>query len=521
MSTNFSSGQYVQPIPVGLLCSIHYAQQGFVTSIVVNPTNEELPFSVVTDLCEAGVISQRISTASKISRVDGVIVITDSNFKYTSCTGEVPECYYESIKKYITKLPTKCKFYAYGGEHYDNLNIATLTMASKLRSYGFNFIAGISVTANSVPSQLDAYIDTMGQSINKKLPIAIGYHISVGDTTNFVYRGLIADTVKKAHPTIDESGYVHQQIDGHEGDYTVAYSDAVTYDASKGTYAIFENNKIVHSISPHPEHNKLSKEFTCPVCGKTYTVGSGTTICADVDCPSRNYKNVVKLLIGCGLEQLPYGDYVKAVKSEELLSLENVFNLPQYSGKKIKTTLTNLLFNLLPISVTMANVDNVAQFVQKSKSQTAVHYYVHNADKIKSELQLNPSFTQNLVGWFSDKRHVETFDNIIHNPNIEIIEVQKKFHGDPIFVNQKICIAGKFQHGSLEEITSILNSYSADVTLDLTSDCSCLVVGHFRSEPKQIIDLANSYGVSVYNEDEFFSNFQIDKDLEKLQLQVY
>jgi NAD-dependent DNA ligase len=166
----------------------------------------------------------------------------------------------------------------------------------------------------------------------------------------------------------------------------------------------------------------------------------------------------------------------------------------------------------------MGNIDNVSQFVRQAKSQTAVHYYINNPDKVYSELRLNPMFAKNLVDWFSDGRHAETFDSIIHNQNIEIVEVQKKFKGDPIFINKKICIAGKFQHGSLEEITSILNSYSADVTLELTSDCSCLVVGHFRGEPKQIIDLAQSYNIPVYVEDEFFSSFQIDNDLEKLHL---
>lgn len=519
MSTTFSSGQYVQPIPVGLLCSINYAPQGFVTSIVANPTNEELPFTVVTDLCSANVISQRISSISKLSRVDGVIVITDSNFKYTSCTGDVPECYYKSIMKYIAKFPSKCKFYAYGGAHYNNLNVSAQALASKLRSYGFTFIQGISVTANSIPSQLDSYLDTMGQSINKELPIAVGYNVSIGASTNFVLRGLDADNVKNAKATIDESGYIHWQIEGEDDYYTVSYSDAVSYDASKGTYVVFEDGEIVYSISPHPIHGRLPKEFTCPICGNTYTVTpDSSTICTDSDCPSRNYKNVIKLLSGCGLEQLTYDEYKEVVNSGELTSLQSVFNLPKYADKKIKTTLINLLFSILPIAVTMGNIDNVTQFVRQAKSQTAVHYYIHNTDKIYSELRLHPLFAKNLVEWFSDGRHAETFDSIMHNPNIELVEIQKKFNGDPIFINQKICIAGKFRHGSLDEITSILNSYSADVTLELTSDCSCLVIGHFRGEPAQILDLAQSYGISTYTEDEFFRNFQIDNDLEKLYL---
>lgn len=518
MSTTFSSGQYVQPVPIGLLCSINYAQQGFVTSIVVNPSNEELPFSVISDLCSAGVVQQRISPASKISRVDGVIVVTDIDFRYADCVGEVPECYYESIKKFIAKWPTKCKFYAYGGAHYNNLNVATLMLTSKLRSYGFNFIGGISVTANSVPAQLDSYIDTMGQSINKIFPIAVGYNISIGSATNFVSRGLVSDTIKNAAPTIDESGYVHWSIAGAADNYTVSYSDAVAYDASKGTYVVLDGNEIVYSISPHPVYAKLSNEFTCPVCGKTYTISDEPTICADSDCPSRNYKNVVKLLAGCGLNKMSYDEYKDAVHSGKLTTLQDVFMLPQYAEKEVKITLTNLLFSILPISVTMGSVDNVTQFVQQAKSQTAVHYYIHNTDKLGAELRINPLFVKNLVDWFSDSRHVETFDSVIHNPNIKLIEVQKKFNGDPIFINKKICIAGKFQHGSLDDITAILNSYSADVTLNLTHDCSCLIIGHFHGEPPQLVDLAQSYGLSVYSEDEFFAAFQIDKDLETLHL---
>ena len=46
-------------------------------------------------------------------------------------------------RQFVTKFPSKCKFYAYGGSHYNNLNISSISLASKLRSYGFNFINGI------------------------------------------------------------------------------------------------------------------------------------------------------------------------------------------------------------------------------------------------------------------------------------------------------------------------------------------------------------------------------------------
>ena len=104
---------------------------------------------------------------------------------------------------------------------------------------------------------------------------------------------------------------------------------------------------------------------------------------------------------------------------------------------------------------------------------------------------------------------------MLKSDQIKIKSVSKKFEGAPIFRNKTICITGDFKHGTLEDIVSILQSYSAKVVTKFDNTVNCVVIGHFENEDPQIAQLATSYNVPIYSEDSFFKSYEIDLDIKK------
>ena len=93
------------------------------------------------------------------------------------------------------------------------------------------------------------------------------------------------------------------------------------------------------------------------------------------------------------------------------------------------------------------------------------------------------------------------------------------FDGAPIFRNKTIFITGTFKHGSLADIKSILESYSATVVTDFDSYIQCVLVGDIKEDIEgQAIIAARELHLPIFSESEFFARYEIDEDLEKFLL---
>ena len=91
----------------------------------------------------------------------------------------------------------------------------------------------------------------------------------------------------------------------------------------------------------------------------------------------------------------------------------------------------------------------------------------------------------------------------------------------PILRNKTICVTGKFIHGTLEDIISIIQSYSGKVVTSFDNSVSFVVVGHFENEDPNIIELAIGYHIPVYGEDDFFRYYGIDADMVDTSSNIY
>ena len=90
------------------------------------------------------------------------------------------------------------------------------------------------------------------------------------------------------------------------------------------------------------------------------------------------------------------------------------------------------------------------------------------------------------------------------------------FDGAPIFRGKRIFITGSFKHGSMEEISSILNSYSAEVTFDYEGKIDLVLVGDISEGVNGVaVKNAVSLRVPIMKESDFFKRYEIDDDIQQ------
>mgnify|MGYP002868044436 CR=1 FL=1 len=75
-----------------------------------------------------------------------------------------------------------------------------------------------------------------------------------------------------------------------------------------------------------------------------------------------------------------------------------------------------------------------------------------------------------------------------------------------------IYLTGKFIHGTEAEVSSILQSYSAEITSSTDADC-CIVGDIGEDIDGAMISKLRDLGVPIFNESEFFDVYEIDADV--------
>ena len=104
---------------------------------------------------------------------------------------------------------------------------------------------------------------------------------------------------------------------------------------------------------------------------------------------------------------------------------------------------------------------------------------------------------------------------MIDDDHIIITKTNRKFDGIPMLRNKTIAITGIFNHGSLQEVASILNSYSANVVFgNCHEKIDCVIVGNINENVDgSLINRARDENIAVFTESEFFARYDIDSDL--------
>lgn len=508
------SGSYVEIVPLGILCTLQYNEAGILQKIITSYNETDYKDSDILDsaitiqLKKLNIVPQRIQFTKGTTWIKGVLY-TKKLFKDE---GTLPDCIKRSLMKDLIDNMKDYTFYA-GHLKNDSYEFTGASLiCTRLSTFGFNVLPGYTVYDNSEMIPVDRVLK------EKNSPFAYPYISGVMIYESQLYwryipASLMQKMVRSTTNYLDEYGYIHTKVDFSKNGsdiIDVSYTNIVQYDVQPKAIVILDENNIINSRFK----SKMSKIVHCRVCGKVMSVPPvGFTCCEDVHCPSRLYPIIKHFLSVLKLPEMSFDEYKSYVKNKEIIGLTDIFILDKYKNIEVECTLSNLLFAVVPIQL-CRSVEFFQEFVNYS-SVEAVDYYIQNPDAIVSDLNLNKIYSKNFAEWLKDPYNVVELETLISNTsNIKITSVERKFEGAPIFRGKNICLTGKFIHGTLEDVMSILQSYSARVTTHFDNSIDCVVVGHFEQEDRNITGLAESYSIPVYGEDEFFASYEIDKDIE-------
>lgn len=514
-------GSFLGVVPLGLVCTLQYSDKGILQKMWPNlePTDTpdpnnilEMPFptNVTVSLEKAKVVPQRIQLpASGPTLVKGVLYAPKEFFR----EGYLPEAVFEDMIQDVTENPEDYQFYA-GDLRNSGLRFnGAIAIRNRLEVLGFKLIPGYSITEDFT----DTTFVRMLRSNRYPFPIPLfaGYMVFKNGNMDFYAPTFRQFTVSHVNSYTDKNGYVMADVYSSSDvlECTISYTDVVKYNVQKGTSVIVDSNNSVILGRPTDAYSrvKVSSDINCSICGKAIKVmAKGYTECADPHCQSKIYPDVIHFCNTLGLEILPFEKFTEYIKDKSIICLTDILTLDEYKDVKIKCTLGSLLTAIIPVMV-CSDPSVLQEFVVRAGSPEAVDYYMKNPESIEADLKLS---MPKVVRWLNDPYNLTTYETLLSMPEqVEINTVEKKFSGAPIFRNKVICITGKFKSGDYETVTSILKSYSAEVVTQFNNRVSAVLVGHFRDEDENIIQLAKSYGKPVYKETEFFNAYEISKDL--------
>lgn len=511
---------FVTFVPVGISATLQYNDRGIIEKVYRG--GRENKVDITSDIlpCVQGSAKKpfpfKISLKGGTTWVSGVIYTTQTFITH----GELPDCIHDDMVRSYQDDPDKFNFFA-GNVSSMAASFRGATHVRKwLSMSGFDVLPG-SLVPRTVNS--DSFLEIVNRSGFQFNPCHIAaYMIFRGNdciNVNTKIKQYVANCV---HVFNDEYGNIKAKIefkDTTDFSPVVDYSDVVKHNIQTGSRVVFDmyNNIVSSDCVDGKKRDKRSNKYVCTDCGLSFTVAeSGLISCPNPECTSKMYPRICKLTKTLNMPLITYDSYRKLVKTKQILSVLDVFELSQYKELTISTTLAKLLQAIVPVTV-VPKADVFTVLANKCTNNVDTFlYYINHPDKILSSLNIVNRDSQKLVAWLNDPNNATDVVNLINMPNIMIKLCDKKFEGAPLLRTKTIYITGKFVHGSVGDIIAILQSYSAKVVTELdSSDINCVIVGDSGEDINSVaVRTAKTFGAQIFTESEFFNMYQIDEDLQ-------
>jgi NAD-dependent DNA ligase len=352
-----------------------------------------------------------------------------------------------------------------------------------------------------------------------KYPLISGYIVYEGTDKPYFYPlNLQTITVTNTVQYVNHSGYVKYRVYYGDDCFTMNYPDAAFFNIKKDSQIVMDGGTVIWSNTKSSNHSdRLPKRIVCKSCGKILDVpDSGYMTCSDPYCTSLLYPRIERFCKVLGLEVLSKEQFDKYVDKSEIQIFPDLLLLPEYRDIKIQKNLWEIIFACLPMDVGIDKQWLIKFCNRCNNNYKTVKFYFDNPIQIYTELDMNVS--RRFAHWLSIPRNILELDTVVNSSQIEIPVHDKVmcFDGAPIFRNKTIYITGTFKHGSLADIRSILESYSATVVTEFDQYIQCVLVGDIKDGIEgQAILTARELHLPIFNESEFFAKYEIDEDLEK------
>lgn len=507
----FKPGQLVMPMPVGIPTTLQYNAKGILERVYNSVTDvspdTEVSYDMFNALYDHKVAPVKILLTGGTTRIKGVLYTG----KLYPGNGKLPE----SIMMDLT-----CEF----TEHPDSFNFFAGAISSTAAVFnGANSAKKWFSMCNfkQLPSFLTPTPVTktaFEQALYNNYPFIkdmIMYFIVYSrNEVQFVETGVQEYVIKKVDRYVDEYGNIKGMCTHTDGQIALDWSDIVRLNIQRKRCLVLDKSWTPIRCFGDTK-GLVSGTISCDICGKQIiSPMHGPVKCGDRNCPSNMYADFKHFIDSYNMPELPFTAYKEYVKMNMIHTVSDLFNINPWKTYTLETSLSQLLRSLIPVNVVPVG-DVITSFVQHCNGNVNMfNYYVENPNKILPDFHLSGRFLLAMIQWLSDDFNKQSLLSLLNCKNIVITENGTKFQGSPIFRNKKIMITGEFSHGTQADIISILKGYSAEVVTKFESDVDCAIVGSSLQGINSVeLNKVKSLNLPVFEENDFFKTYEIDKDL--------
>lgn len=403
-----------------------------------------------------------------------------------------------------------------------------LVMKSFLGAAGFKLLPSTLVPVAMTQETIASIINAPSYPFKKEFIAGLFVHENLN--SKYASTGLFQIKITDVSaPFVDEDGFLKGNISTASGKvHMLDYSTIVHHDVTEGSCLLVERGINTRRISilvtrvnelSQKTLNNIGTDIKCPVCRKLYRVGTddAPVQCDDPHCLSRGYEDVVKLLAVLNLPAMDYTRYKNLVDAKEIMCLTDILEISPYNANEIEATLAEAMYAVIPTSV-VPNFSVLERFANRCNNKVdTVVYYLDNPLRIETDLDITDPIIRRFAAWLEDPYNLTTLTTIFSQ--VKILGKRQKFDGAPIFRGNRIAITGRFKRGDYPEIESILMSYAATVmpSIELGQPLPDVVIIGALNEgiSGQMIQKAKMHNIPVVYEDDFFTRYEIDKDLKE------
>ena len=507
------AGDYFIPVPAGLPLTLQYDENGNLEKIYKGFEKEEDISSILIPAWRAAELAPvKINVKGGTTWITGLLY-TGNQF-YSS--GNLPECISEDLIKSFNEDSSTFNFFACVIESMATLFKGAGSIKQWLQMNEFNVLKGYLAPANPSDESVKQIVESTFNFRYSMITDCVVFH---GTEVSYYNLGVSQHIVSSVKKHVSEDGHIYGKVYFNTLDnpeckpITCDWSTVVLYNLSpKKRIVLDSGSNIIYSDFYSSKDNSVRENFiVCDFCGNKIEVSEGKeTICDDETCPSRLYPKIVRFLKELNLPIIEYSAYKNYCKSFHFEDASDILSIPEYEDVEVSATIVSLLKALTPVEV-VANDDFFIKLSNIcSNNYKTFIYYITHTDRILS--QLNDVWATKFVKWVQNNGYV--FVKIIDSFHVKVVSTNKKFDGAPIFRNVTFYLTGVFKHGNLDDITSILASYSGKVSGTYSTEVNVVIYGDMMENiDGTVIRQAKRDNKSIFSESMFFSKYEIDKDL--------
>ena len=512
------AGEYVTIVPLGLPITIQYSERGSVDKVYISHDNSQwrdVTDPVLTKMLINKQIPNHVSNSGKVCYIRAVMYSSELQFG----RGVLPNCVMDKYLQAYLNDPTR--FSVYAGDKHSNDETVRVTAVSTqqwLVMNQFETLPGFVIPIDIDESKFESMVK---RNFPFRFPLIASYILFHKDgSVTYPITGLTMFQVDCVVCVVDSSGNILGDVKekGSDTIHTVPYPQVVHNDIHKNSTVVCNSEGNFIYVQNEINASKLPRKITCSSCGKQLIVPSANVRsfkCEDHQCNSVLYPRVVQMLNTLGLPMMSFDRYKEVTKEiGNIFGILDVLELDEYKDTEIEITLEDAARAIIPKEILPGSQQIKELCIGCANSEEAYIYYVTHPEAIISDLGLNKNAFSRLVSWLNAPENNSDCIELLRMPNITVIKTKKQVDGTPIFRDKTIYITGTFFHGTIEDITSILEGYSATVLTKFDPSADCVVVGDIPDNVNgHAINEAKSLNIPIVEETSFFNMYRIDSDI--------